>query len=423
LTQEEGLQAEGNKPGFFYGYVVVAASFLIMVLAWGAFYTFGVFFKPVLAEFDWTRAITSGAYSLGVILLGLLSIAIGRLTDKLGPRIIVTICGLFFGVGYLLMSQISTIWQIYVFHGIIVAAGLTGAWVPLLSTVIRWFVSRKGLMTGIIASGIGIGTIIVPPVAERLISVYGWRTSYIFLGIAVLVLIVTAAQFLRRDPTQMRARSYGEGNEVKEDSLELQDGGISLQKAIRSGQFWMLCAIFLSFGFCLDAIIVHIVPHVTEFGISAATAANVLATIGGASIIGRIGVGIIADRIGDKPACVIGFVIMTLALLWLQLAGEVWMFYLFAVVYGFAYGGLVTLISTMVAGLFGLSSHGAILGFVTFGATIGESAGPFMAGRIFDVTGSYQLAFLIFTVTSAIGLVLTLLLRPTSINKGGEIKK
>ena len=131
---------ENKQPKIFYGYIVVAASFLIYMVMWGTYYTFGIFFKPFLVEFGWTRAMTSGAYSLSLILHGLLGIVAGKLTDRFGPRVVVTACGLLLGSGYLLMSQVSAIWQLYLFYGVIIGIGISGGFIPLVSTVARWFV-------------------------------------------------------------------------------------------------------------------------------------------------------------------------------------------------------------------------------------------------------------------------------------------
>ena len=159
-------QPHGGKPEFFYGYIVVVAAFLIMVAIFGLYYCFGIFFDPMLLEFGWTRAMTSGAFSLSMVVYGLLNVAVGGLTDRFGPRMVVTICGLLIGLGYLLMSQISAVWQLYLFYGVIIGAGMGGSFIALLSSVARWFVKRRGMMTGIVMAGIGIGTLIGPPVAS-----------------------------------------------------------------------------------------------------------------------------------------------------------------------------------------------------------------------------------------------------------------
>jgi len=406
---------KNSPPQFFYGYVVVLLAFIIMVVTWGTFYTFGVFFKPVLTEFDWTRTGTSGAYSLAFMVSGFLSIVAGRLNDRFGPRVVVSACGVLLCSGYLLMSQVSAIWQLYLFYGI-VGIGLSGAYVPSISAVSRWFVKRRGLMTGIAMAGIGAGTMITPPVTNWLISNYGWRTSYIVIGIVVLVLMVLAAQFLKRDPTQMRLIPYGEGV-VESQNSDLEARGFSFQEAIRTWQFWVVCGMFTFSEFCVQTITVHIVPHATDLAISAANAAGILAIIGGAGVTGRVMMGGAGDRVGNKPATTICLIMMLASLLWLLAAEELRMFYLFAVVFGFAYGGYQPLISLVVAELFGLSSLGVILGAVTFSITIGAAVGPALAGRIFDITGSYQSAFLVCAALSIVAIILTLFIKPIT-NKG-----
>ena len=277
-------------------------------------------------------------------------------------------------------------------------------------------------MTGIALSGIGVGILIMPPVANWLISTYDWRTSYIIIAILALVLIILAAQFLRRDPRQVGQLPYGE-SEVKQQSPDLEARGFSLWEAIHARQFWTLFAILFCFGLSLSTIMVHIVPHATGLEVAATMAANILAIIGGLSIAGRVIIGGVADRIGNKPALIIGFITMSLALFWLVAAKEIWAFYLFAVVFGFAYGGVAVMESPIVAELFGLSSHGVILGVIAFGFTSGGAIGPVLAGHIYDVTGSYQLAFLIYAAVSILAIILAILLRPTSSKGGGNDSK
>jgi len=154
------------KPKFFYGYVVVALAFLIMAIMGGTIYTFGIFFKPLAGDFGWSSAATSGAFSLQMVIHGLFYIVTGRLNDRFGPRLVVSACCLLLGAGYLLMSQISDIWQLYLFYGVVIGIGMSGAFVPLGSTVARWFVKRKGAMIGIAVAGISVGTMIMPPVAS-----------------------------------------------------------------------------------------------------------------------------------------------------------------------------------------------------------------------------------------------------------------
>ena len=383
-----------------------------MVISWGIFLSFGVFLEPLLTEFGLTRAVTSSTYSLALLANGLLSIVIGRLNDKFGPRLIMTGCGLSLGLGYLLMSQISAVWQIYVLYGVLIGIGLSGTFVPLASTVAKWFVKKRGLMTGIMTAGQGLGLMIMAPIITWLLTNYGWRLSYVIVGIIVLVVILSAAQFLKRDPAQIGQLAYDESR-AKAGSSNMKMTGFSLQEAMHTKEFWMLAIMFLSVFFCLGTITVHVVIHATGLGIPATAAAKILALIGGAGILGRIILGSIGDRTGNKSVSIISFSLMSAALCWLTMAKELWMLYLVAVVFGLGFGGLLALLSPMSAELFGLRSHGVILGILMFGAEIGESAGPTLAGWIFDIHGSYQWAFLISLALSTIGIMLSSLLRPS----------
>ncbi len=409
---------ENKKQGFYYGYIIVALAVLANIILGGTTYTFSVFFEPLSSNFGWTRAITSGAFSLYMILHGFLYIVTGRLNDKLGPRLVMSVCGFFIGLGYILMSTTNSIWQIYLFYGVIIAIGMSGGYVPLTSTVTRWFEGdkRRGLMIGISVAGIGIGTMIVPPFATWLISTYDWRTSYVVIGIIVIITIVAVAQFLKQAPGKLQA--VPDTEDKPPTSVNVISDGLSLPEAIRTRQFWLLSISYFGLGVFLQAIMVHIVMHALGLGITAAEASGIFIAVGGLSVIGRILMGAAGDRIGNRLAIIICFGIMVAALSWLLMAKELWMLILFASGFGFAYGGLVSAQSTIVADLFGIRAHGVILGVIVFIVTIGAAIGPLMAGAIYDITGSYNTAFLVCIGFSIIGLVLTLFLKP--ISSGGE---
>ncbi|MFC1930926.1 MFS transporter [Chloroflexota bacterium] len=402
--------SESRQSKIFYGYVVVLAAFLIMGLMWGTVYTFGIFLKPLLIEFGWTRAMTSGAFALSLLLYGLSGVVTGRLTDRFGSRVVVTVCGICFGLGYLLVSQVNTIWQLYLFYGVMVGIGLSGSFVPLVSTVAGWFVKRRGMMTGIATSGIGIGLMIIPLIANWLIASYSWRNSFIIVGVTVLVLVTLAAQLLRSDPGHAGQLSYfGSASTGQSYSNAPR---FSLQESLRTWQFWMLGGALLCYGASTEVIMVHIVPHATDLEIPPASAAVILTIIGGISTGSRIIMGGVADKIGNKLAFSTSFVLMAVPLFWLLFSGKLWIFYFFAVIFGFGYGGISALLSPIVVEQFGLSSHGVILGALMIGCTVGEAIGPVLAGHIFDIMSDYSLAFLIHGIACVIGFVLISLLKP-----------
>ncbi|MFC1901335.1 MFS transporter [Chloroflexota bacterium] len=414
---QEFKQHLETKPRFFYGYVIVGACFIILGAMAGVFGSYGLFLKPLVEEFSWSRSMTSGAYSLSIFVYGFLGIIVGGLTDRFGPRLVVTIFSLLFGLGYLSMSQISSAWQLYLFFGLIVGIGRSGSIVPCLSTVARWFDKNRGFATGVTSAGIGIGLLVMPLVASHLIAIYGWSMTCIFIGVTTLIIMVVMAQFLRRNPGQTYL-PHSEAGIKSEDGQVSAISGLTLRKAIHTKNFWIVC--FISFALVENAMTIplHIVPYVTDLGISEVVAASVLSITGAISSVGRIAMGSVRDRIGSKPDLIIVIITQLIALIWLQVAGNLWMFYLFAVIFGFGWGGGAIFQSPMIADLFGLRSHGAILGFVLFGGTVGGAIGPVLAGTLFDVTNSYKLAFLNFAAVTSIALILSLFIKmPRSSNK------
>jgi len=399
-----------NKNNYSYGYVIVGACFGIQAIGVGTYVSYGVFFNSLASEFGWSRAAISGASSIAFFLMGLFGIFVGRLNDKIGPRNIMAVTGFLFGLGHLLMSRLGTIWQLYLFYGIIIGIGLSSVDVIALSTTARWFVKKRGTMTGIVKIGTGAGQFIMPLVASMLITSYGWRNSYIIIGAGVLLLLVAIAQLLKRDPSQISPLPNCENN-VSGHKSGLAGEGLSLGETVHTRQFWTICAVNLSIVFCFMTIIVHIVPHAQDIKVSATKAAIVLSTIGGVSMAGRFITGIAIDRIGSKKAMILCFILLIAGLLWLQMAKELWMLYVFAVIYGIAHGGYFTTMSPIVAEFFGLNAHGVLFGIVAFSGTIGGAIGPILAGYIFDITAGYGLAFWLCTLMSASGLLLLLSLQ------------
>jgi len=410
---------EFNKPKLFYGYLVALAAFLIQAVAWGIYNSFGVFFNPLLTEFGWLRATISGAVSLSFLVYGFFSVFIGGLNDRFGPRMIMTGCGCFLGFGYLFMTGVKAVWQLYLFYGLIVGIGQSGMDVILLSTIARWFERKRGTMSGIIKVGTGVGMVIMPIFVTWLITSYGWRTSFSVLGLLILVFIVSLAQFLVRDPAKKGLLPDNEREAHNDNGRHNSaEKGLAFRETVRTRQFWTICAIYFVILVCVYTLIMHIVQHAIDIGISAVNAANILAAIGAVSIGGRFVMGSAGDRIGNRAALLICLLFLLAGLTWLQSAKKMWMFYLFALIYGFAHGGFFTLASPLIAGLFGTRSHGLIFGIVIFSSAIGGAVGPLMAGHIFDVTNSYQMVFLILTALGVIGLILTISLKPIRDNVG-----
>ena len=285
------------------------------------------------------------------------------------------------------------------------------AGIPTMSTIPRWFTKRRGIALGITLAGFGLGGIISPPLAEWLISDYGWQQAYIVLGIISLIAIISLAQFLKHSPQRIGLKPYGENDTIAdEQSLASGTGGISLKQAFKMSRFWFLGPIETCFFFCVQVVVVHIAAYAVDIKIPAIVAASILSIVATGSTIGRVAMGFMADWIGARRALMACLALATLALIWLIFSREVWMFYLFAIFFGLAWGGMGPSINLITAELFGLKSLGMILAGLTLFGTLGGAVGAPLAGYIFDVTRSYGSAFLIGVILCTLATILSLVL-------------
>jgi len=412
VDNQSRQQSNSGNQRFYYGYIIAAVSLICGFLNAGMIFSFGVFFKPLLNEFGWTRAMTSGAFTVFWIVTAVASVVMGGLNDKIGPRKVVTFCSLLMGLGYLLMSQVNNIWQLYLFYGLIAGIGAGGIAVAFKSTVVKWFPKRMNLISGIMATGGALGTLGLPLIASRLIDAYDWRMSYLIMGSFITVMVVPLAQFLKREPVQMGQVSYTEDRQNIYPSGE----GFNLEEAVHTRQFWLAFILNGLQGLLLATIMVHIVPHANDLGISALNAANILGIMGGIGMISGIATGTSGDKLGIKRTFFILYIMMASSYFWVSNIHELWMFYLFGVVFGLARNGGV-LGSPLIARLFGLKAHGLIFGVMNLAYSIGAATGPLLAGYIFDITDSYTLAFLICGMLGVVAVIAASLLRPTKLEK------
>lgn len=397
-------------------YIIVAACCAIQAIGVGAFVTYGVFFSSLVEELQWSRAVISGGSSLALFLSGLFAILVGKLNDRYGPRLLMSGCALLYGIGFMLMSQVMTIWQLYLYYGVIFGLGLSGVDVIALTTTARWFQHNRGVMTGIVKVGTGAGQFSVPALAGLLIVGVGWRQAYVIIGGSAMLLLLLVAQFLQRDPETARIPN-SDNSSFGLETKTPRNIGLTTGQAFRTPQLWLLCGMNFLLVFSLLIILVHIVPHAADLGVTTTKAASVLSMIGAVSMAGRFICGVSIDRIGSKSVMLGCLLVLLVGLTWLQFAHSLIGLYLFATVYGLAHGGIFTAISPLVAEVFGLGSHGALLGIVIFSGTTGGAIGPVIAGHVFDITGSYDLIFLTLCILSLVALFLLVALRPASLQQ------
>ncbi len=362
-----------------------------------------------------TRAMTSGIFSVYMILGVFFAIIGGWVADRYGPKTVLLVMGVFAFLGLALTSQVSSLWQLFLSYSLLVAIGTGPMYAVATSEAIRWFTQRRGLALAIVTCGVGLGSIWIAPVAAHFIESFGWRLSFVFIGLIALITIIPSSFFLRKAPSVVVAlpedknKGTVEINNLDKPQKEIKD--LSPRQAIKTRNFWLVVGIWFFHSFCLFTVTTHIVPHAIDLGISPMEAAPILSILGFMSLPSRIFLGTLTDRVGRKPIALLSAILMMAAMVWLMWSSGLWMLYIFAVIFGIGFGGLSPASTAMVSDSFGTRNLGSIMGLLEIGWVLGAAAGPALAGYIFDTTGKYFLAFLLMAVASLIVAILVLFVK------------
>ncbi len=407
------------KDRLFYGWVIVATFFAIGTIIFGARFSFGIFFKSIESEFTLTRAATSAIFSVLMVLGSIFALLGGWALDRYGPRIVILLMGIFTGLSLLLTSQTNSLWQLFLTYSVLLSIGTGAIFVVQMSTISRWFDKKRGLAMGIVSSGSGLGTFVIAPFATYLISHFGWRMSYVLMGLIASLILIPLSRLLRKDPHEIGALADGAKPGSRETGIQKPENkednprstGLSLPQVYRVRNFWLMEFIWLLYSSCLFIVMAHIVPHATDIGIPAVEAAFVLSLIGGTSIAGRVLMGRVSDNIGRKQTSIICALLMAGAMVWLIPSQDLWMLYLFALVFGFSFGGLTPPLTALIGDTFGLRNIGMILGMLEIGWGIGSAIGPAIGGIVFDISKNYSMAFLGGAAAMLVTTLLITLLR------------
>lgn len=407
--QEQRLPSEDtvNRRSFNYGWVIVITCALMTFFTYGLIYSYSVFFKPLAEYFQWDRAAVSLIYSLSVIIRGAAAIGSGWLADKYGSRKTMIFCGIMMGLGYLLSSRITNLWQFFLTYAIVEAIGMSGIFGIGSAMVARWFTRSPGLPMGIIASGSGLGTLLLVPASERLVNAVDWSQSFVIIAIAAGVLMVASALFLRNPPLVLPLAGNNRG----------KPPGISLREAIKDSRLWLIMASFLMFFFGTQMVLVHLVNYATDVGIDPLRAATFVSVIGLVSIAGRLSTGVIAEKIGMYLSLILMCLSMMISFIILIFSQSPWAFYLFAIIFGIPYGGEATQIPLVINRFFGTRVMATLMGVTIFIIGWGGALGPWLAGKIYDVTDSYNWAFIAGAIAALGSIVMVLLLQRQDIRK------
>ncbi len=397
----------------FYGWVVVGGAFVVLFMAYGTQYAFGVFFSALLDEFGWSRASLSGVFSLYAFLYCVLGLLAGRLTDLWGPRAVIATGGALLGLGLAGMSRVRELWHPYLFYGIVAALGMSTAYVPCNATVVKWFVRRRGLALGTATSGGSLGTFALPPIAAALVAAVGWRQAYVLFGAGMFVILNLVATVMRRDPEGLGLAPDGEPASVSGPAPAAPpETEWPLRRAVGTGAFWLIAGIFTATWIPVFIPLVHIVPFARDLGTSPLLGSTVLSALGIAAVVGRLVMGAVSDTIGRKRALGLVLALQAAAFVGFTLVRGLPSLYAAASAFGFSYGAVSTLFPAIVGDFFGREQAGSLVGFLFALAGSMAAWGPLAAGAIYDATHAYTWAFLLSAALNGASLVLLALARP-----------
>ncbi|HSH69742.1 MAG TPA: MFS transporter, partial [Deferrisomatales bacterium] len=298
---------------------------------------------------------------------------------------------------FLLTSRAGAVWQLFVTYSLLLSLGTGAIYGVVNTTTSRWFLERRGVAVGITSSGGGVGAIVIAPFATFLIAHYQWRTAFVVMGGIAAAAMIGAALLLIKDPGDAGCvpdggprRPPGKTSEAPADQGRQ---GLTLRQAFAVRPFWLLAAAWFLLSLSLHMVFIHVVPYAVGMGVSLIDASLILSLMGLANILGRLVLGRLCDRVGPGALGVVCLLVQCGALLWLMVANQLWMLYLFGAVYGFLWGGAGTITTVLTVELFGTRSLGTIMGVMSGGWAMGAAAGPAIGGYVFDVSGHYVTAF------------------------------
>lgn len=398
------------KKKIFYGWWIVAATNIICMFGYGTWlYSFGVFFKPMVGEFGWTRAMTAGAYSLRSIEGGIASPVVGWAVDKYGSRIVIIVGALVSGLSFVMMPLVKSLWGFYLVYGVLLSAGMSAMlYLPAWTVIAKWFKRRLSFAMALLSVGAGIGGLICAPAAAILITHFGWRAAFVIMGIFIWCIAIPLAFVVREKPSDMGLMPDGDksaDNKISPDpSISLKKAGsphqdlnspdYSLKEALKSSAFWFLALSFFFQGMAHSVVTVHTVPALTDAGIAMKQAAFSIGLLTLVSVIGRLAFGTLGDYFDKRYLFMTAYALMGSGVLVLMNANTMGMVWIFIFLFGIGFGGSIPLMPAIRAEYFGRAALGKIQGFMTPLSMAAGAVGPIFAGYVFDTTGSYRIAFL-----------------------------
>jgi len=409
------IQRNGRDKKTFYGLWVVAGCFVLLFLFAGAgFYSFSIFIKPFEDEFGWSRSAISLAMSIYMLVQGLAGPFVGHATQTYGPRKVTTLFALLSGLCFILVSFVSSLWSFYLAYALLSLATTGIGFIPASSVLARWFVRRRGTAIGFAMVGIAAGGFVMAPLVEFIISQWGWRPAFVFMGVLVWLLALPVTLFvIKGSPSELGLLPDGDEPGMEEapepaDSASPTarvEEGWPLRAAVRTSTFFWIATAFFIGPLAQMGMLQHQVPLIVEAGISRAMAATALGLTAGLGGLGKLCFGRISELLPFRFAIMLCFGLQALAVLVLFNAQSNGMVWVYVSIFGFAMGGVIVLLPLAVGHFFGLASFGVIMGTLSLVLAVGNASGAYISGLIYDFLGSYHTAMIAYICLYVIATV------------------
>ncbi|MBM3157892.1 MAG: MFS transporter [Chloroflexi bacterium] len=428
-TNQTSSRIKTRSQRIFYGWWLCAIGFVINAIGIGVhFYGLSTFFNPMIEEFGWSRTVMSGAYSLSRLEGGITGPLDGWLVDRFGARKMLFIGTVLASAGYIALSFVHTPFWFYIVVGTLMAEGFTlGFQHAINAAIAKWFIKMRSRALSIVAAGNGVGGAIFVPVIAWAIVQFGWRATAVYIGIGLLICVIPLSFIVRSTPEEMGLKPDGIRDSLlsqkpadKEAPSKIitgpvpEDINLSVKEALKTKAFWIYSGSMMLRSCILSSIVVHQIPHLTDIGIPYQTAATVLGLMVLMSIPSRLISGWLGDRYSKKNLVFLMCIMQGLGVFIFIHATTTAMLYLFVIVYGSGYGGMIPLSTALRGDLFGRKNFATIGGTVMLFTMIGTVSAPVLAGYLYDTTHSYSIAFYIFMVMIILSGLLFLALPRTA---------
>jgi len=427
-----GKTVTGKGPLFFYGWVIVGVGFVTLGITFGIWYSFSVFFLAIIKDFGWSRAAVSSIFSIFVISQALTGLLAGHLQDRFGPRVVIPVGTVILAICLAITSRAQSLWEFYIVYGVFAGASVSllafsshSAFIP------KWFARKRGLALGIAMSGIGFGMLFLVPLAEKSITAYGWRATYLYLS--ALVLFAAGPLniiFSRRRPEDMNLRPDGDGPEetaqrslsrmvVKVVDHNWANRDWTLKKGIRTQRFWFLVMAFFFGSWVYQGTLLHAIPAMVDYGLSREGAAYYFGILGIVGSGGKIVFGYLSDVMGRERITVLAGIFVVGGIFCLMGMTRVTglLPLLFAILFGLGYGAAAPVFPSMSADIFMGNSFGLIFAVICIGGGVGGSMGAFISGFLRDITGSYSISFYLYFISIFLSCLFICLARPGKVRR------